>query len=79
MKMTPEEVVIAATINSAHAIDRGKEIGSLEVGKKADIVVLDIPNIEYLPYHFGINHVDKVIKDGKLVVDEQRLVYRDTH
>ncbi|MGI6697545.1 MAG: imidazolonepropionase [Clostridia bacterium] len=77
MKMTPEEVVIAATINSAHAIDRGKEIGSLEVGKKADIVVLDVPNIEYLPYHFGINHVDKVIKDGRLVVDEQRLVYRD--
>jgi len=77
MKMTPEEVVCAATINAAHAIDRGKEIGSLEIGKRADIVILDVPNIEYLPYHFGINHVDKVIKNGRLVVDEQRLVYRD--
>lgn len=75
MKMMPEEVVCAATINAAHAINRGKEIGSLEVGKKADIVVLDVPNIAYLPYHFGINHVDKVVKDGKLVVDGQRLVY----
>ena len=75
MNMTPEEVVCAVTINGAHAIDRGREIGSLEVGKKADIVVLDVPNIAYLPYHFGINHVDKVIKNGRLVVDGQRLVY----
>ena len=75
MKMMPEEVVCAATINAAHAIHRGGEIGSLEVGKKADIVVLDVPNISYLPYHFGINHVDKVIKNGRLVVDDQRLVY----
>ncbi|MDD2574731.1 MAG: imidazolonepropionase [Firmicutes bacterium] len=75
MKMMPEEVVCAVTINAAHAIDRGGEIGSLEVGKKADIVVLDVPNIEYLPYHFGINHVDKVVKNGRLVVDGQRLVY----
>ena len=75
MNMTPEEVVCAVTINGAHAIDRGSEIGSLEAGKKADIVVLDVPNISYLPYHFGINHVDKVIKNGRLVVDGQRLVY----
>lgn len=75
MKMTPEEVICAVTINGAHAIDRGREIGSLEVGKKADIVVMDVPNIEYIPYHFGINHVDKVIKEGKLVVDGQKLVY----
>ncbi len=75
MNMTPEEVVCAVTINGAHAIGRGKEIGSLEVGKKADIVVMDVPNIDYLPYHFGINHVDKVIKNGRLVVDGQRLVY----
>lgn len=78
MKMMPEEVVCAVTINAAHAIDRGAEVGSLEVGKKADIVVLDVPNIVYLTYHFGINHVDKVIKNGRLVVDEQRLVYSET-
>lgn len=75
MRMTPEEVVTAATINGAHAIGRGKDIGSLEVGKKADVVILDVPNVQYIPYHFGINHVDKVIKNGKLVVDGQRLVY----
>jgi imidazolonepropionase len=75
MKMTPEEVIVAVTINGAHAVGRGKDIGSLEVGKKADIVILDAPNIQYIPYHFGINHVDKVIKNGKLVVDGQRLVY----
>ncbi len=76
MKMIPEEVVCATTINAAHALGRGAQVGSLEVGKKADIVVLDVPNIAYIPYHFGINHVDKVIKAGTLVVDEQRLVYQ---
>jgi len=75
MKMVPEEVITAVTINGAHAVGRGKTVGSIEVGKKADVVVLDVPNIQYLPYHFGINHVDKVIKNGKLVVDGQKLVY----
>jgi imidazolonepropionase len=75
MKMTPEEVISAVTINGAHAVGRGKEVGSLEVGKKADVLILDVPNIQYIPYHFGINHVDKVIKNGKLVVDGQKLVY----
>lgn len=75
MKMVPEEVMTAVTINGAHAVGRGKEIGSIEVGKKADVVILDVPNIQYLPYHFGVNHVDKVIKSGRLVVDHQRLVY----
>lgn len=78
MKLMPEEVLTAATINAAHALGRGNQVGSIEVGKKADIVVLDVPNIHYLPYHFGINHVDKVIKNGRLVVDGQRLVYEQS-
>ena len=67
MKLTPEEVITAATINAAAALKLEKEIGSIEVGKKADITIFDAPNLNYIIYHFGINHTDSVIKDGKLV------------
>lgn len=68
MKLLPQECWNAATINAASAINREKSIGSLEVGKEADIVIWNIPNSDYLPYHFGINLVDKVIKKGKIVI-----------
>lgn len=64
MKMTPEEVIAASTLNAAAALNRSQEVGSIEVGKKADIVVLDIPNYKFLPYHFGENHVFRTIKNG---------------
>jgi imidazolonepropionase len=51
---------------------REKEIGSLEVGKQADLLLLDIPNYRYLPYHMGVEHVELVIKKGKIVY--QKLV-----
>ncbi|MDD4494460.1 MAG: imidazolonepropionase [Eubacteriales bacterium] len=70
LKLTPEEIIRGMTINAAHAVDRASEIGSLELGKKADIVIFDAPNLNYVVYHFGINHVEKVIKGGKLVVDD---------
>jgi imidazolonepropionase len=66
--MTPEEVLTAMTINAAHAIGRADTIGSLEVGKQADLVIYDAHNLAYLPYHFGVNHVDTVVKNGKVVV-----------
>jgi imidazolonepropionase len=66
-KMTPKEVIQATTVHAARSIGREKEIGSLEVGKQADILLLDIPNYRYLPYHFGVDHVEKVIKKGKVV------------
>lgn len=66
-KMTPKEVIQATTVHAAKSIGREKEIGSLEVGKQADILLLDIPNYRYLPYHFGVDHVEKVIKKGKVV------------
>lgn len=69
MKLTPEEIVKAMTLNGAYAISRNKEIGSLEVGKKADMVLFNSANPEYIVYHYGINHVDTVIKGGKIVVD----------
>ena len=67
MKLTPEEVISAATINAAAALKLEEKIGSIEVGKKADIVIFDAPNLNYIIYHFGINHTDSVIKNGKLV------------
>ena len=75
LKMTPNEVLTAVTINAAYAIDRADKIGSIEVGKNADFVVFDARNVEYLMYHFGINHTKKVYKNGNLVVDNKIVVY----
>lgn len=72
LRMTPEEVFTAVTINSACSIKREDRIGSLRRGKRADIVIFDSPNINYIIYHFGINHVDMVLKNGKIVVDKGR-------
>mgnify|MGYP000291765497 CR=1 FL=1 len=74
LKMTPAEVITAVTINAAHAIGLGHEIGSISVGKKADIVILDIPSHYWINYKFGINLVDTVIKNGKIVVEKGELV-----
>ncbi|OWZ85036.1 imidazolonepropionase [Natranaerobius trueperi] len=68
MKMLPSEAISAATINAAHAINKADKIGSIERGKQADLVIFDMPNHEYLPYHYGINHVETVIKKGTVVV-----------
>jgi len=64
LKMTPAEAINAATINAAYALDRGDRIGSIEVGKRADIIVLDIPHHQQLPYWFGVNLVARVVKNG---------------
>ncbi len=69
-KMTPEEVIKAVTIHAAKSIDREKEIGSLTIDKNADLIILDIPNYKYLPYHFGVDHVEIVIKKGKIVYNK---------
>lgn len=67
MKMSPEEVWLGVTANAADAIDRRDKIGTLKQGAQADIVIWDIPNYQYLPYHFGVNLVNRVIKKGKTV------------
>ena len=72
MKLTSAEAIVASTINAAHAVGRAGEIGSLEVGKKADVAVLDVPNHKFLGYSFGSNIVDKVIKNGRMVVDREK-------
>ncbi len=73
MKLSPSEALSAATINGACALERQDEIGSLEVGKKADLLVFDVPNHKFLPYHFGVNLISKVIKNGKIIVDNDLL------
>lgn len=67
IKLTPEEAITASTINAAYAIGRANEVGSIQVGKKADIIILDIPSYQQLPYWFGRNLVVKVIKNGKII------------
>ena len=68
MKFSPEEAVTAFTINSAAAIDRADKIGSIDVGKQGDFILLQFPSYKFLPYHVGMNIVDTVIKKGKIVV-----------
>jgi imidazolonepropionase len=69
MKLSPAEALTSATINAACALQKQDVIGSLEIGKKADLIVFDTPNHEFLPYHFGVNLASKVIKNGKIEVD----------
>jgi imidazolonepropionase len=74
MKMLPEEIINAMTINAACAVNREKEIGSIEINKKADIIMFNSKNLNYLIYHFGTNAVHTVIKNGRVVVKSRTLV-----
>lgn len=67
MNMSIEEIITALTINAAAAVGRENSIGSIEKGKKADIIILEYPSIHFLPYHAGINIVEIVIKNGEVV------------
>ena len=66
MKMSPAEAVVASTINSAYAVGRADDLGSIEKGKKADLVIWDVQDYREIPYHYGVNLVDQVIKEGKV-------------
>jgi imidazolonepropionase len=67
MGMTPAEAISAATINAAHAVGLGSEVGSLEPGKRADIIILDAPSYALLGYRFGTNLVRTVFAAGQVV------------
>jgi len=69
MDMSPEEAISALTINAACALDKGDEIGSIEKGKNADLLIIDAPHYNHLFYNFGVNLVEKVFKNGNLVLD----------
>src|SRR6266508_1259441 len=66
MKLTPAEAIAASTINSAHAIRRSDTIGSIEVGKQADMLILSVPDYRHLGYRYGTNLVKQVIKRGQV-------------
>ena len=70
MNLSIEEAVTALTINGAAAIDRADKIGSIDVGKSGDVIILEFPSYKYIPYHIGVSTVEKVIKKGKLVFDK---------
>jgi imidazolonepropionase len=67
MRMTPEESITAATMNGAAALGISSTVGSIEVGKNADIIVADVPDYRFLAYHFGANHVRTTIKNGTIL------------
>jgi imidazolonepropionase len=65
--LTPKEVITATTINAACALNLSEDLGSISVGKLANFVIFNTPNLDYLIYHFGINHTGKVFIKGKEV------------
>lgn len=72
LKMTPNEIWNAVTVNAAKAV--GSTRGTMEVGDDANVVVWDAPNHEYVPYHYGVNHAEKVIAHGKLIFERPGLL-----
>lgn len=68
MRMTVEESITAATLNGAHSLRMAGDTGSIEAGKKADLILLDAPGYLHLVYHFGVNLVKGVFRDGQRVV-----------
>ncbi len=67
-RLTPAEALNASTINAAYAIGLGERLGSLEVGKQADLLILNAPDYRHLAYQFGGNLVERVIKRGQLIL-----------
>jgi imidazolonepropionase len=71
MQLTPAQAIAAATINAAAAIGQADRIGSIEPGKQADLILLNVKDYRQLGYRFGINLVEIVIKDGVLYANEE--------
>src|SRR5258707_227123 len=67
LRMTPAEGIAAATINAAYGLRRNKEIGSLEVGKQADLAVFEVEDYREIPYYFGMNKCWMTMKRGEIV------------
>ena len=68
MQMSVEESLTASTINAAAVLGLADDVGSIEAGKKADLILYDAPSYAYIPYHVGENHVRTVVKSG-IVMD----------
>jgi imidazolonepropionase len=74
--MTPAEAICAATFNAACAIGSGQVAGSLEVGKPADLIVLNASDYREIPYHFGANLVNRTVKRGVTIYQEGKVAAR---
>ena len=68
-RSTPEEAIVASTVNGACALKREEFVGTLETGKYGDVIICDVPDYSLLPFYFGANHVVTVIKKGKVVFE----------
>ena len=66
LRLTPAQALVAATLNAAHAVGLGEEVGSLQVGRAADVLLLNLPDVQHLGYRFGTNPVERVIKAGRV-------------
>lgn len=67
MRLSPAEAISAATINAAYSLRRSHEIGSLETGKQADLVVMDVDDYRKIPYYAGWNHCGMTVRKGRIV------------
>lgn len=74
LRMLPNEILTAATINPAYSLDISHERGAIKAGMKADITLLDAKNLDYFIYHYGINHTHAVFKNGRLVVNNRQII-----
>ena len=67
LRLTPAEAISAATLNAAYALRRAQRLGSLEPGKQADLVVMDLDDYREIPYYFGVNHCVMAVKCGRII------------
>jgi imidazolonepropionase len=67
LRMRPAQAIAAATINAAYALRREKAIGSLEVGKQADLAVFEVADYREIPYYFGVSHCWMTVKRGRVI------------
>jgi imidazolonepropionase len=78
LRLTPAEALYATTMGGATALGLQREVGSIEVGKRCDVLVLDAASHEELPYHYGVNLEDSVVAGGALAVAGGALVHDHT-
>ena len=74
LKLSVEEAINAVTANAAYALRRQESVGSLEVGKKMDMLLCDVPGYAFLAYELGWNPIRHVIKNGRVVVRDGRIM-----
>jgi imidazolonepropionase len=74
MKLLPEEILTAVTLNAAYHLGISDTNGSIEIGKLANVILLDAPNLNYVFYHYGVNHVTDLWIKGKQVLRNQEIV-----